>query len=47
MLQDNNPAFYIICSLGTFIAGPLVAYGILRTQLFDIDLKIRWPSKTG
>jgi hypothetical protein len=27
---------------GTLVAVPLIAYGILRTQLFDIDLRIRW-----
>ena len=32
-------------SLGTLIAVPLIAYGILRTQLFDIDLSIRWTIK--
>lgn len=31
--------------LGTLIAVPMIAYGILRTQLFDIDLKIRWTIK--
>lgn len=30
---------------GTFLAVPLIAYGILRTQLFDIDLRIRWTIK--
>ncbi len=30
---------------GTLFAVPLIAYGILRTQLFDIDLKIRWTIK--
>jgi hypothetical protein len=30
---------------GTFVAVPLIAYGILRTQLFDIDLRIRWTIK--
>lgn len=24
---------------------PLIAYGILRGQLFDIDLRIRWTIK--
>lgn len=38
-------SFYIIYSLGTFVAVPLIAYGILKTQLFDIDLKIRWTIK--
>jgi len=32
-------------ALGTLIAVPLIAYGILRTQLFDIDLRIRWTIK--
>ena len=35
----------IIYALGTLLAVPLIAYGILRTQLFDIDLKIRWTIK--
>ena len=36
---------YIIYALGTLLAVPLIAYGILRTQLFDIDLRIRWTIK--
>jgi hypothetical protein len=36
---------YIIYVLGTLVAVPLIAYGILKTQLFDIDLKIRWTIK--
>lgn len=35
----------VIYAMGTLLAIPLVAYGILRTQLFDIDLKIRWTLK--
>jgi hypothetical protein len=35
----------LIYVLGTLIAIPIIAYGILRTQLFDIDLKIRWTIK--
>jgi len=31
--------------LGTLVAVPLIAYGILRTQLFDVDLRIRWTIK--
>jgi hypothetical protein len=31
--------------LGTMVAVPLIAYGILRTRLFDIDLRIRWTIK--
>ena len=33
---------YILYALGTLLAVPLIAYGILKTQLFDIDLKIQW-----
>jgi hypothetical protein len=36
---------YFVYVLGTLVAVPLIAYGILRTQLFDIDLKIRWTIK--
>jgi hypothetical protein len=43
--RDENPAIYVVYALGTLIAVPLIAYGILRTQLFDIDLKIRWTIK--
>ncbi len=32
-------------ALGTLFAVPLIAYGILRAHLFDIDLKIRWTIK--
>ena len=31
--------------LGTLVAVPLIGYGILRTHLFDIDLRIRWTIK--
>jgi hypothetical protein len=38
-----EPDFGYICYIfGTLVAVPLIAYGILRTQLFDIDLRIRW-----
>ena len=33
---------FLVYALGTLLAVPLIAYGILRTQLFDIDLKIQW-----
>ena len=33
---------FLVYALGTLLAVPLIAYGILRTQLFDIDLKIPW-----
>jgi hypothetical protein len=35
----------IIYALGTLFAVPLIAYGILRAHLFDIDLKVRWTIK--
>lgn len=35
----------IVYALGTLFAVPLIAYGVLRTQLFDIDLRIRWTLK--
>ena len=41
----EQPDYYIIYTLGTLVAVPLIAYGILRTQLFEIDLKIRWTIK--
>jgi hypothetical protein len=34
-----------VYALGTLFAVPLIAYGILRAQLFDIDLRIRWTIK--
>jgi len=34
-----------IYALGTLLAVPLIAYGILRAHLFDIDLRIRWTIK--
>jgi hypothetical protein len=41
-----EPDFFNIVYAGdTFLAVPLIAYGILRTQLFDIDLRIRWTIK--
>jgi len=39
------PSYYIVYTLGTLFAVPLIAYGILRTQLFDLDLRIRWTIK--
>jgi len=35
----------IVYALGTLLAVPLIAYGVLRTHLFDIDLRIRWTIK--
>ena len=34
-----------VYALGTLLAVPLIAYGILRSHLFDIDLRIRWTIK--
>ena len=39
---NATTAPYLIYALGTLLAVPLIAYGILRGQLFDIDLKIQW-----
>jgi hypothetical protein len=36
---------YLIYAFGTLFAVPLIAYGILRAHLFDIDLRIRWTIK--
>lgn len=35
----------IVYALGTLLAVPLIAYGILKAKMFDIDLKIRWTLK--
>ncbi len=40
----SSPIF-LVYLFGTLFAVPLIAYGILRTHLFDIDLKIRWTIK--
>jgi len=42
---DATGAPYVFYALGSLLAVPLIAYGILRTQLFDIDLRIRWTIK--
>jgi len=43
--SDASGLPYIVYALGTLLAVPLIAYGILRTQMFDIDLRIRWTIK--
>ena len=43
--SDATGPLFLIYALGTLLAVPLIAYGILRTQLFDIDLRIRWTVK--
>lgn len=35
----------VVYALGTLFAIPLIAYGILRGLLFDIDLRVRWTIK--
>jgi len=39
---NASSAPYLVYLLGTLLAVPLIAYGMLKTQLFDIDLKIQW-----
>lgn len=46
--SPDNALFWIVkvvYALGTLFAVPLIAYGILRAHLFDIDLKVRWTIK--
>lgn len=45
LIHEDPPGWYIIYTLGTLFAVPLIAYGILRNQMFDIDLRIRWTIK--
>ncbi len=44
-VADPVPLRYFFYMLGTLTAVPLLTYGILRNQLFDIDLRIRWTIK--
>jgi hypothetical protein len=44
-LAEGVDLGYICYILGTLVAVPMISYGILRTQLFDIDLRIRWTIK--
>ena len=43
--SDPMDPIILYYALGTLLAVPLIAYGILRTHLFDIDLRIRWTIK--
>jgi hypothetical protein len=43
--SDASTPIYLVYIFGTLFAVPLIAYGILRTHLFDIDLRIRWTIK--
>ncbi|HVL49014.1 MAG TPA: hypothetical protein VM889_10695 [Candidatus Thermoplasmatota archaeon] len=40
-------SFYIIVPLASIAFVTSLAYGILKTQLFDIDLKVKWTVKQG
>lgn len=45
---QGDPLFWVVTTvyaLGTLLAVPLIAYGVLRGYLFDIDLRIRWTIK--
>jgi hypothetical protein len=42
---DPMDPLMLIYALGTLLAVPLIAYGILRNHLFDLDLRIRWTIK--
>jgi len=47
---DQHPLVMLgegMARFGAIIALPLLAYGILRTQLFDVDLQIQWGVKRG
>ena len=35
----------LVYALGTLLSVPLIAYGILRAHLLDIDLRVRWTIK--
>jgi hypothetical protein len=37
-----EPNWGLVYPLGTLLEVPLIAYGILSTQLFDIDLRVKW-----
>jgi len=37
-----NPYLQLMYALGTLLEVPLIAYAILSTRLFDIDLRIKW-----
>ena len=45
LVEQGPEYFFLLYAFGTLFAVPLIAYGILRTQLFDIDLHIRWTIK--
>ena len=42
-----TPLWYAVLPASLAAFGALAAYGILRTQLFDIDLKVKWTLQQG
>jgi hypothetical protein len=42
---DFHDLVSVVYAFGTLFAVPLIAYGVLRAYLFDIDLRIRWTIK--
>jgi len=46
-VEGGTVIFYLdlFYRLGTLLYVPIIAYGILRTHLFDLDLKLRWTIK--
>ena len=48
LLEGESAPFWLmkfVYALGTLFAVPLIAYGILRSHLFDIDLRVKWTIK--
>jgi len=46
--MEESTLFWLgkaVYALGTLLAVPLIAYGILKAKMFNIDLKIRWTIK--
>jgi hypothetical protein len=41
-LWTEIPTWYLIYPIGTLVEIPLIAYGILSSHLFDIDLRLKW-----
>ena len=41
-LNEFSMLVKVVYALGTLLAVPLIAYGILRAHLFDIDLRVQW-----
>lgn len=43
----GDPLHLWFPAIGTILFAPVAAYGILTTQLFDIDLKVKWTLEKG